>query len=116
MKVISLKKRKDFLRVAASGQKAVAKGLLLQVCENNNPSADIINLGFTTTKKLGNAVKRNRIKRRLRAIARQVMPNRAKASFDYVLIGRTAGFDRDFADMVKDLKYALHYTQTHQNK
>ena len=63
--------------------------------------------GFTVTKKIGNAVVRNRLKRRLRAVARAVLPDRAVPHADHVLIGRTDGLTRDFAVLKADLATAL---------
>ena len=64
-------------------------------------------LGFTCTKKIGNAVTRNRSKRRMREVARLVLSANAKSGFDYVLIGRMATATRKFADLQKDLASAL---------
>lgn len=108
MKIEPLRKRSQFIKVNECRNRVSAKSLVLQLCQNETNSPDTIRLGFTVTKKLGNAVVRNRIKRRLRAAAKMVMPNLAQPSFDYVLIGRSATFDRDFKDIIKDLKYALH--------
>ena len=64
-------------------------------------------IGFTVTKKIGNAVVRNRCKRRLRALAREVLPTRGLAGADHVLIGRSDVVDRDFAALRADLERAL---------
>lgn len=66
-----------------------------------------VRAGFTATKKLGNAVVRNRVKRRLREVVRLVFPLFAKPGFDYVVIGREATASRPFALLVDDLKRAL---------
>ena len=63
--------------------------------------------GFTVTKKIGNAVVRNRLKRRLRAVVRAVLPAAGIAGADHVLIGRSAGLTRDFAALKADLVTAL---------
>lgn len=64
-------------------------------------------VGFTVTKKIGNAVVRNRLKRRLRALARAVLPGEGAAGADHVFIGRSAGLVRDFAQLQADLSGAL---------
>jgi ribonuclease P protein component len=64
-------------------------------------------VGFTCTKKLGNAVMRNRIRRRIKEAARLTLPQLAKASYDYVLIGRSAAETRGFEDLRKDIISAV---------
>ena len=64
-------------------------------------------MGLTVSKKVGNAVVRNRVKRRLRALARAVLPEAGIAGADHVLIGRAGGIERPFAELVADLKRAL---------
>ena len=64
-------------------------------------------IGITVTKKVGNAVVRNRIKRRFRALAREILPERGLVGADHVLIGRGGGLDRDFAQLKADLGKAL---------
>jgi len=113
MKIASLKKRKDFLDIAQNGKKASSKGLLLQV-RKRSTSDDYINVGYTATKRLGNAVIRNRIKRRLRALSSEVLTAFANTEYDYVIIGKKASLERDFKDLRKDLKYTLHSTNTHK--
>jgi len=66
-----------------------------------------IRVGFTVSRKIGNAVARNRVRRRLREIARQVMPDQARSDLDYVLVGREAALKRDFAAMCEELVEAL---------
>jgi ribonuclease P protein component len=68
---------------------------------------DTVRVGFTVTKKVGDAVRRNRAKRRLREVARAVLPLYAVGGTDYVLIGRDATLTRPFADLIEDLKTAL---------
>ena len=66
-----------------------------------------IRVGYTVTKKVGNAVVRNRMKRRLRALARLALPGAGIAGADHVLIGRDGGIERAFADMTRELATAL---------
>lgn len=113
MKHITLKKRADFLRLRDSGIKAVRPDFIVQMA----PSAYLVALqevhvGFTVTKKCGNAVQRNRLKRRLRAAVLAVFPTHAKAECDYVLIGRKNGVHSPFNALCSDLESAL--TQLHR--
>ena len=101
-----LKKRPDFLR-AARAQKVVTPGFILQI-RNRGDEDPKVRVGFTCSKKVGNAVARNRAKRRLREVARAVLPTHATPGHDYVLIGRAGKTaDRLFADLLNDLRSAL---------
>ena len=64
-------------------------------------------VGFTVTKKVGNAVVRNRMKRRLRALARELLPTAGHHGADHVLIGREGGIERDYALLRDELAKAL---------
>ena len=68
-------------------------------------------VGFTVTKKIGNAVQRNRIKRRFRAAAREVLPELAEPGHDYVLIARPAALHRPWAALLDDLRRALKHAR-----
>jgi len=66
-----------------------------------------IRVGFTVTRKIGNAVIRNRMKRRFRALARELLPTDGIPGADHVLIGRAGGIERDYASLLAELKRAL---------
>jgi ribonuclease P protein component len=108
----SLQRRADFLRIAGTGLRRVTPGFILQAAPCRPPAApeqiqsEQIQVGFTASRKVGNAVARNRAKRRLRALTDRLI-SMADPAFDYVLIGRTETLTRDFADMEKDLRDAL---------
>jgi len=81
-------------------------GFVLLVRPRGDDSADM-RLGITVTKKIGNAVVRNRMKRRFRALARDLLPIDGVAGADHVLIGRAGGVERDFGDLRRELSKAL---------
>ncbi len=104
-----LKRRAEFLRIAAQGRKFSTPGLVLQAMSmgpETNTSGDI-RLGFTCSRKVGNAVARNRARRRLQAAARELMPDAAQPGYDYVLIGRTETIERPYPLLLQDLRTAL---------
>ena len=101
-----IKKRADFLR-AARGHRVPAGSFLLQAC-NRRDEDEALRVGYTCSKKVGNAVARNRAKRRLREAARLVLPQNGVPGWDYVLIGRAnQTASRDFQDLLADLRRAL---------
>ena len=105
-----LKRRSDYIRVARRGRSRATPGLVLQVCRRDDGGGEPLpplRVGVTVTRKVGNAVTRNRVRRRLRAVIRAVMPATAAAGFDYVLIGRQATVDRAFGALIADLEGAL---------
>jgi ribonuclease P protein component len=102
-----LKVRADFLRVA-DGQRWTTPSILLQMRASPEGIADgKIRAGFTATKKLGNAVQRNRAKRRLRAAVQAVMPLHARAGHDYVLVARDGSLTRSYPELLSDLTLAI---------
>ena len=81
-------------------------GFVLLVRDRNDGDA-LRRVGFTVSKKVGGAVVRNRMKRRFRALAREVLPSQGYAGADHVMIGRGSGIERDFSDLRQDLVRAL---------
>lgn len=110
--LVRLKKRGEFVRAAKSGAHASTPGLVLQAfrrddARDGEAAAAPARVGFTTSKKVGKAVQRNRARRRLRALSAEVLAPAAKPGLDYVLIGRTATIDRPYADLIRDLERAI---------
>jgi ribonuclease P protein component len=103
-----LKRRAEFLRVAAKGRKTATHGLVLQALRRDDHEP--ARLGFTVTKKVGNAVVRNRARRRLKEVARLELSGRELIGVDLVLIGRDATRKRDFLDLRDDFRRALRKT------
>ncbi len=104
--VDTLKNRPDFLR-AASAARQSAGGFMLQARARGDDDP-LVRVGYTASKKIGNAVARNRAKRRLREVVRAVLPGAGMPGWDYVLVARPGvTVSRDFAVMLDDLRGAL---------
>jgi len=105
-KLSVLRKRAEFLSVAASGRKWVAPSFILQIGPAHD-AGSVVRYGLTASRKVGNAVARNRARRRLRALAREVLVH-AVPEHDYVLIARDtakeAAFDAMRQEMIKGMK------------
>jgi len=106
-----LKNRPQFLK-AARGLRTVRRGFVLQAtkCEEVDPG-----IGFTVTKKVGNAVERNRIKRRFRALSEKLAPN-FHPNYDYVLIGRREALHEPFSLLEKGLGEAIEKIHSPRKK
>jgi ribonuclease P protein component len=103
----TLKKRRDFL-AAARARKAPARAFLLQARDRREDPPGAPRIGYTASKKVGGAVVRNRAKRRLRALAREVLAPAARPGWDYVLIARAGEtVSRSFEALRRDLADAL---------
>jgi len=102
-----LKTRGEFLRVAAERVRAARPGLVLQSAPQSGESEAAMRVGFTASRRVGNAVARNRAKRRLRAAAASVLPRQGKPGTDYVLIARAGTGERPYAELLADLEGAL---------
>jgi len=107
MTPIVLTKRADFL-AANRGLRVARPGFVLLVRPNAGPEGGKgLRYGITVTKKIGNAVVRNRMKRRFRALLREALPGAGLPDHDHVLIGREGGIERDFAALREELAIAL---------
>ena len=98
--------RAGFLATRSNGEKALSRGLVIQAIDNG---ASHWRIGLTATKKIGNAVTRNRARRRMRALARSYLAPLAQPGTDYVLIARHDTVNADWQDMAKGLQKAIRY-------
>ena len=107
-KPIVLRRRAEFLAVAGHGKKWVTPSLILQMKPQGvDLLPPALRYGLTASRKVGNAVTRNRARRRLRALVQEVLPQHGKVGCDYVLIARPATVTRAYDDLRKDLVWAL---------
>jgi ribonuclease P protein component len=104
---VRLKHRPEFLKVAATRQKSVTPGLIVQKRVRNGGETTETRVGFTVSRKVGNAVQRNRAKRRLREVTATVVTEHAKMGLDLVIIGRAGTLKRPYPSLLGDMKTAL---------
>jgi ribonuclease P protein component len=104
--LVTLKTRADFLRVAATREKAVMPGFILQAAPAPLAGTSI-RVGYTASRKVGDAVHRNRAKRRLRAIAAAVLARDGRSQTDYVLVARGATGGYRYGALIADLEAAV---------
>ncbi len=108
-----LRKRSEFLAVASANRRSATPGLVLQAKtrrDDETPAgAPTFRIGFTATKKIGNAVARNRARRRLRAAVREVLgQNQLQAApTDLVLVARFGTIQRNYGELKNDLAQSL---------
>ena len=100
-----IRKRSDFL-AANRGKRYATPGFVLLVFDRRDDDP-AIRLGITITKKVGNAVVRNRMRRRFRELMREMLGEKGKAGADHILIGRDGGIERDFSELRADMTKAL---------
>ena len=134
MSISTLKKRREFSRVRG-GRRCSTAAFLIEckarpyatpkdgrpadgICEQKSFAAKVMGprFGFTITKKLGNAVVRNRIRRRLKAALDELAPQLADPAYDYVILARKAAFNRKFANMKHDMRTAFQRLHTTSEK
>jgi ribonuclease P protein component len=99
-----LRHRADFL-AAAAGIKVSTKAFIVQMRDRRDEEP--ARVGFTVSKKVGNAVERNRVRRRLREIVRHAAGDATRPGHDYVLVGRRAGLSAPFSGLQEDFTFAL---------
>src|SRR3954453_9816658 len=104
-RLATIKKRADFL-AANAGKRASMPGFVLLVRDRKDADP-AMRVGFTVTRKIGGAVVRNRMKRRFRALAREIVPTQGIAGADHVMIGRATGMEREFSLLRSELAQAL---------
>ena len=101
-----LTRRPEFLRVARSGRKWVTPGLILQTLDRSSSECGS-RVGLTASRRIGNAVARNRARRRLRAVVETVLSDHGRPDHDYVVIARKETTQRSYAELLNDLETAL---------
>jgi len=103
LKINTIKKRSTFIFVKEKGRLVRSNNFNIQMLNDMNLQ-DMVKVGYTATKRLGNAVKRNKAKRIMRELTRKILPKYGKINFYYVLIAKTAIFETSFLELEKELK------------
>ena len=120
MALATLKKRAEFLRVR-SGRRWSTTAFVLEARSRPQDAQGPVGarFGFTVSKKIGGAVVRNRVRRRLRALATALDPAQVRPGYDYVLIARPGAESRAYGDLKADLEHALfrvHQAETKKGR
>lgn len=115
-KISVLAKRRDFLRIAGAKKKWVSNSMIVQVAEKAEQDLSSIGVGYTASRKVGNAVKRNRARRRLREVVRHTLWDKGERGHDYVLIARTATLDMTFDQLIRDFNWCLKRLSSCRNR
>ena len=98
--------RAGFLKARFDGTKALSRGLVIQAVSSDDTGWRV---GLTASKKIGNAVKRNRARRRMRALAQNYLSPIAEPGTDYVLIARRDTVTANWEELAQGLQKAIHY-------
>jgi ribonuclease P protein component len=103
-RITKLRKKSDFAKVATSGKKTFAPSLIIQTALSEGEG---VRVGFIASKKVGCAVLRNRAKRKMRALAKEVLSTRAKTGWDYVLVAHPSVPAKSYGSLKKELEQAI---------
>ena len=113
MLIETIKKRSDFLAIGKKNISYYSKSTLILAAKTSefylkNTDQNLVRIGYTVTKKIGNAVVRNKCKRRYREIFRKLAPELAKINYDYVILARKEILNCDFGQIQSDVKFCLN--------
>ena len=112
-----LVRRSEYLRVARARKYVVTKGLILQFeTKDLKTDGSASRVGYTVSKKVGNAVTRNRARRRLKSVVNDVLSSSIEQPLDLVLIGRADTLKRTYDELLEDFRFALKSVRTRQEK
>ena len=113
MLIETIKKRANFLAIGKENISYYSKSTLILATKTSafylkDPNQKLVRIGYTVTKKIGNAVVRNKCKRRYREIFRKLAPELAKINYDYVILARKEILNSDFSKIESDVKFCLN--------